>query len=129
MAVARNASAMSHLTPTSKKLTEHYHDLGILKKTAKKPKPGVVQPAPDAPAEKGEDSEKSNDSNADLFAKAKDMSDRLAQMAVHTSDQERMAKALKSIIGWYQDYLANKAAAEEKAKQDAEYEKEYLLTA
>ena len=128
-AVARNASAMSHLTPTSKKLTEHYHDLGILKKTTKKPKTVAGQTTPDAPAQKGEDEEKSADPNADLFVKAKEMSDRLAQMAVHTKDQDRMAGALKSIIGWYQDYLAMKKAAEEKAKQDAEFEKEYLLTA
>ena len=129
MHVARKSKALSNLTPTSKKLTEHYEDLGILKKKTKKPKPGAGQPTPDVPAEKDEDKEKSDDPNADLFVKAKDMSDRLAQMAVQTSDQERMAGALKSIIGWYQDYLANKTAAEEQAKLDAEFEKEHLLTA
>jgi hypothetical protein len=129
MAVARNSSAVSHLTPTSKKLTEHYHDLGILKKKSKKSEPNAGQPTPDAPAEKGEDSEKSDDPNKALFVKAKDLSDRLAQLAYQTDNQKGMAESLKSIIAWYEGYLALKKKAEEKAEQDAEFEKEFLLTA
>ena len=129
IAVARNASAMSYLTPTSKKLTEHYHDLGILKKTAKKSESDAVQPTPDAPAEKDENSENSDHPNAALFAKAKKLSDRLAQMTVQADDQDRMAEAMKSVIAWYEKYLVMKKAGEEKAKEDAEIEKEFSTTA
>jgi hypothetical protein len=117
------------LTPSSKKLTEHYYDLGILKKKSKKSESDAGQPTPDDPAEKGEDSKKSDDPNQALFVKAKELSDRLAQLAVHTSDQERMAEAMKSVIAWYENYLVMKKTAEEKAVQDAKIDKEFSTTA
>jgi hypothetical protein len=126
--LAENRESVTILNATS--LTDCYVALGLVKKPVDDDGTATDQKRVAAsPDDDGEDSEENIDSKEALFAKAKDLSDRLAQLAVQTSDQERMAVALKSIIGWYQDYLALKEATQKKAEQDADFEKEISITA